>query len=111
MSNLASVPQPSDSDDEPQVAAGELAQAVLFEGEVISRSRIDPGSVGNFACLDLDTMKGLILNKRDRVVVQFDAEVTEVRFVGGYTKPSDRIHMAKVIDGSQAIVKVQRRET
>ena len=91
----------------PESPAEEDAQLELFEGEVISRYRLNCGSTKEFACIDLEN-NPLKLNRGDRVVIQLEAEVHKVTFGG---KTNDRLHIAETTDGTQAVVKVIRRES
>jgi hypothetical protein len=91
----------------------ELEQLEMFEGLVVQQYRLDPGSIGKFACLD-EEGQALKLQEGDVVVIQVEMLVTSVTFEAGYKggiqhKARKRIHGGSVIDGSQTVVGVSRR--
>ena len=97
----------------PNVEQEEERQLEMFEGLVVQQFRLDPGSVGQFPCLD-EEGQPLKLQEGDVVVVQVEMLVTRVAFEAGYKggiqhKARKRIHGGNVIDGSQQVVGVQRR--
>jgi hypothetical protein len=89
------------------------AQLDLFEGKVVQRYRIAPGSIPEFASVD-ENGAALKLEEGDIVVCQVEVFVTGVQIGAGYkggvqTKTRDRIHVGKVIEGSQQVVAMVRK--
>lgn len=100
---LASVP----NEDHEQLVIGQ------FEGLIVNRNRIAPGSIGEFASMD-DQGETLTLNEGDVAVVQVEVLVTGIvhgsSYKGGIqVGPRDRTHLGKVVEGSQQIIGVQRK--
>ena len=95
--------------EEPQ----EDTQLELFEGLVVQQFRLAPGSIGEFPASDEDG-DPLKLQEGDVVAIQVEMLVTSVTFAAGYKggiqhKARKRIHSGTVIDGSQQVVGVSRR--
>ena len=104
MTDLAVVAESSPEPEDTQLA--------LFEGKVVQRYRLAPGSIPEFACLD-NQNEHVMLHEGDIVVIQVEALVTSVEIGASYkggiqTKARDRVHHAKVQDGTQQIVHVLR---
>lgn len=85
----------------------------MFEGSPVQSSRVTPGSPGEFACVDED---GSPLELRQGDVLAYQAEVVieSVNFPATYkggiqVKPIRRIHVAKVVEGSQVVIGYRRK--
>jgi hypothetical protein len=104
MSTLTAVPEYEPEDG---------GQLDLFEGRVVQRYRIAPGSIPEFTSVD-ENGAALKLEEGDICVVQVEVFIHRVSIGAGYkggvqTKARDRIHEGKVIEGSQQVVAVVRR--
>ena len=100
-------PVPSEDADEGQLEW-------TFEGLPVQHTRADPGSPGEFPCIDEDGSP-LTLKEGDVFAYQAEAIVTSVEIGAGYkggiqVKARKRVHHGRTIDGSQQIVGVVRRK-
>ena len=97
---------PNEEDLEPQLTW-------QFEGLTVQQSRIEPSSLGEFPCIGEDG-QALELHEGDSIAITVEAIVTSVEVGAGYKggiqhKARKRIHHVKVLDGTQAIVGMRRR--